>query len=194
MPIVTIRDPSNNKIKIFSNVTFVKGKYENQMLLSSSPISGTWTISVTAEGEVGRNLSKKSWLWSKKLFWQTFSKTFEVQKYVLPSFFATVSAPANVWGSDQKFSVTVGAQYTFGQNVKGTAVVSFKLDGSSNGLFKITNYLFYINRLQPYISTVAPFKFHRCYLWRRFTTRFVTGKTILWSLCDDSSAIYRCIN
>lgn len=51
--IITITDPSNNKIKEFSNVTFVKGKYENELLLSSAPKLGSWTISVEAEGQVG---------------------------------------------------------------------------------------------------------------------------------------------
>jgi CD109 antigen len=49
---ITINDPSNNKIKQYSNVTFIKGKYENELLLSNSPKVGSWSIVVEAEGEV----------------------------------------------------------------------------------------------------------------------------------------------
>jgi hypothetical protein len=47
----------------------------------------------------------------------------------LPAFFATVSAPKNVPFSDGQFPVAVGAQYTFGQKVEGSAVVYFKRFG-----------------------------------------------------------------
>lgn len=49
---VTINDPDNNKVKHFSNVTFSKGKYESEMLFSSAPKLGSWSIVVEAEGEV----------------------------------------------------------------------------------------------------------------------------------------------
>lgn len=49
--IVTITDPADNIIKQFANVTFQKGRYENELQLSSSPAIGTWKISVKAEGD-----------------------------------------------------------------------------------------------------------------------------------------------
>lgn len=52
LPVVTITDPSNNEVKQFANITFVKGKYENEFLLSSAPPIGSWKISIDAEGEV----------------------------------------------------------------------------------------------------------------------------------------------
>ena len=51
-PVITITDSLSNKIKQFDNVTFVKGKYENELILSKSPNLGDWTIAVTAENEV----------------------------------------------------------------------------------------------------------------------------------------------
>lgn len=51
---LTISDPSSIKIKQFSNVTFVNGKHENELLLSSAPKVGTWTISMEAEHEVNQ--------------------------------------------------------------------------------------------------------------------------------------------
>jgi CD109 antigen len=53
-PEVTIKDPSGNKIKQMTNVTFVKGKYESELLLSSSPPLGSWSIIADVEGEVNR--------------------------------------------------------------------------------------------------------------------------------------------
>jgi CD109 antigen len=52
VPLITITDPSDNKIKQYTNITFVKGKYQNELLLSSSPKVGTWKIEVEAESEV----------------------------------------------------------------------------------------------------------------------------------------------
>lgn len=49
---ITITDPYGNKVQEFSNVTFVKGKFESQILLTSEPSLGTWKISVQAEDEV----------------------------------------------------------------------------------------------------------------------------------------------
>jgi CD109 antigen len=51
---VTIKDPTGNKIKQLSNITFVKGKYESELLLSSSPPLGSWSIVADIEGEVNR--------------------------------------------------------------------------------------------------------------------------------------------
>ena len=51
-PVITITDSLSNKIQQFDNVTFVKGKYENELILSKSPNLGDWTIAVKAENEV----------------------------------------------------------------------------------------------------------------------------------------------
>jgi uncharacterized protein YfaS (alpha-2-macroglobulin family) len=50
--VITVFDPSNLKIKTFTNVTFVKGKHENLLQLSQSPPLGNWKIRVEVEGEV----------------------------------------------------------------------------------------------------------------------------------------------
>jgi Macroglobulin domain MG3/Macroglobulin domain MG4 len=57
---------------------------------------------------------------------QKFSKSIEVQEYTLPAFSASVSAPVKVAFADGHVPITVGAQYTFGQKVEGSAVVTFK--------------------------------------------------------------------
>lgn len=89
-----------------------------------------------------------------EIYLQEFSKTVEIQEYVLPAFFATLKAPVNVPFSDGKFSVTVGAEYTFGQKVEGKALVSFKLFGKLSNFKGISNHLSqnftneYLSRLQ----------------------------------------------
>jgi hypothetical protein len=60
---------------------------------------------------------------------QVSSKSIEVEEYSLPAFSAQISAPKAIPLSDGKVSVTVGAQYTFGQKVQGNAVVTFKQYG-----------------------------------------------------------------
>lgn len=129
---ITITDPSDNKIKQFSNVSYSKGKHENELLLSSAPALGTWKINVEAEGEV----SCCCWPMFKTLITiilisQSFSKSFDVDEYTLPAFSAIVAAPNAVPIADGKFPVTVCAEYTFGQRVEGTAIVSFKLYGEN---------------------------------------------------------------
>ena len=57
---VTIIDPAGNKIKEFSSVAFVIGKYESQLFLTSEPPLGTWQITVQAEGEVSWQLRTES--------------------------------------------------------------------------------------------------------------------------------------
>ena len=57
---VTITDPAGNKIKQFSSVAFVKGKYESQLSLTREPPLGTWQITVKAEGEVSWQLRTES--------------------------------------------------------------------------------------------------------------------------------------
>ena len=50
---ITINDPNTIKIQVFANNTFVKGKYEGSLQLSSAPTLGQWLISLeTLDGQV----------------------------------------------------------------------------------------------------------------------------------------------
>lgn len=127
-----ITDPKGNLIIKNANVTFVNGKYEGSLLLSSEPSEGTWQITLTAEGQVRIFDSFKFSCFFITSTFQVFSKSVEVQKYVLPAFSATVSTPSTVLYSDRKVAVTMGAQYTFGQSVSGTFQLTFKLYGNKS--------------------------------------------------------------
>lgn len=58
-------------------------------------------------------------------------KEFEIAEYVLPKFEVTVSAPKDLTYSDVVVRITVIAKYTYGESVKGTALVSVKSQGWS---------------------------------------------------------------
>lgn len=51
-------------------------------------------------------------------------KEFEIAEYVLPKFEVTVTAPKDLTYSDSSFRLNINAKYTYGENVKGTALVS----------------------------------------------------------------------
>lgn len=50
--IVSILDSGSNLVKSFTNISFVKGKYEGSFQLSDNPPMNQWTVSVSAESEV----------------------------------------------------------------------------------------------------------------------------------------------
>lgn len=55
---------------------------------------------------------------------QSGSKTFTIAEYVLPKYEVTVTAPIDSTFSDTSLRINVQAVYTYGENVKGVAVVS----------------------------------------------------------------------
>lgn len=87
------------------NVATDAGVYTQELQLSTNPPLGIWTINVDTNGQSKR-------------------KQFEVAEYVLPKFEVTVSAPKDLTYSDSLVRVTVTGKYTYGENVKGTALVS----------------------------------------------------------------------
>lgn len=81
------------------------GVFTQELQLSTNPPLGIWKINVDVDS-------------------QTRSKEFEIAEYVLPKFEVTVSAPNDLTYSDRLVRLTIGAKYTYGEKVKGTAVVS----------------------------------------------------------------------
>lgn len=55
---------------------------------------------------------------------QKRSKEFDVAEYVLPKFDVIVSGPKDATYSDSLVRITFSAKYTYGENLKGTALVS----------------------------------------------------------------------
>jgi len=89
-------------------VTPTRGVFSGELLLSSRPVLGNWTIAVAIEGESQE------------------TKVIAVDKYVLPKFEVRVETPPNVVATDGKITATIQAKYTFGKPVKGKATISIE--------------------------------------------------------------------
>ncbi|XP_026834428.1 CD109 antigen isoform X2 [Drosophila erecta] len=105
---VIITDGAQNRIKQLSDVKLTKGVYSGELQLSEQPVLGTWKISVSVDGD-----NKET-------------KSFEVDKYVLPKFEVIVDAPKAVVVADKVIRATIRAKYTYGKPVKGKATVSME--------------------------------------------------------------------
>uniref|UniRef100_A0A8I5TH38 OVOS n=1 Tax=Pongo abelii TaxID=9601 RepID=A0A8I5TH38_PONAB len=95
------KDPQNNQIFQWQNVTSFRNITQLSFQLISEPMFGDYWIVVK------RNSGK------------TVTHQFAVKRYVLPKFEVTVNAPQTVTISDDEFQVDVCAKYTFGQPVQG---------------------------------------------------------------------------
>ncbi|XP_037050047.1 CD109 antigen-like [Bradysia coprophila] len=103
--LVFISDSSNNRIKQWLNATTTKGVFTGELQLSDYPNLGKWHINV----EVNRETKKKS---------------FEIAQYVLPKYQVIIDTDKDVTYKDGQIRITVRAKYTYGQPVKGQAVVT----------------------------------------------------------------------
>lgn len=99
------------------------GVYIGELQLAATPCLGDWKITVNVDEEVqpfsDSQLIDKTY---NELF-QTSEKVFEVAEYVLPKFEVTVIGPKAATYADGELTINVKAVYTYGENVKGVAVV-----------------------------------------------------------------------
>ncbi|XP_016963803.3 thioester-containing protein 1 allele R1 isoform X3 [Drosophila biarmipes] len=105
---VVITDGAQNRIKQFSDVKLTKGVYSGELQLSEQPVLGTWKISVSVDGD------------------NRETKSFDVDKYVLPKFEVTVDTAKDVVQADNVIRATIRAKYTYGKPVKGKATVTME--------------------------------------------------------------------
>ncbi|KAH8281351.1 hypothetical protein KR054_000020, partial [Drosophila jambulina] len=103
---IVITDGAQNRIKQFTDIKLTKGVYSGELQLSEQPVLGTWKISVNVDGE-----SRES-------------KSFEVDKYVLPKFEVIIDTAKDVAVADEVIKATIRAKYTYGKPVKGKATIS----------------------------------------------------------------------
>lgn len=66
---------------------------------------------------------------------QQQSVTFKVEEFVLPRYEVVLKPPAYILGTDEAFTFTVCANYTFGQPVKGN--LSLTLDNTQRRKCKV---------------------------------------------------------
>ncbi|SPP79668.1 CD109 antigen isoform X2 [Drosophila guanche] len=114
---IAVTDGAQNRIKQLTDIKLTKGVYSGELQLSEQPVLGTWQIAVSVDGDGSE------------------TKTFEVDKYVLPKFEVIVEAPKDVAVQDKVIKATIRAKYTYGKPVKGKATVSIE-----------PNYSHYLNR------------------------------------------------
>ncbi|KMY88821.1 CD109 antigen isoform X3 [Drosophila simulans] len=105
---VIITDGGQNRIKQLSDVKLTKGVFSGELQLSEQPVLGTWKISVSVDGD------------------NRETKSFEVDKYVLPKFEVIVDTPKAAVIEDKVIKATIRAKYTYGKPVKGKATVSME--------------------------------------------------------------------
>ncbi|XP_070500687.1 CD109 antigen-like [Chironomus tepperi] len=108
---IFITDGADNRVKQYQNLRnkFTSGVYQNEFLLSDSPVLGQWKINTKVDDE------------------ELTIKTFDVDEYVLPTFelILDVNPVANL--KDDMIYAGIDAKYTFGKVAKGNATVTAML-------------------------------------------------------------------
>lgn len=121
---VKIYDPQRNLIQQHLQVNQPNGSSDLQagffageiQLASEAPL-GEWSIEITsAEQDPTR-------------------KIFSVEEYVLPRFDVKIKAPAYIIALQDSFEVTITSNYTFGQPVKGQAMI--QVDGPGKWVYEM---------------------------------------------------------
>ncbi|WAQ93985.1 CD109-like protein, partial [Mya arenaria] len=109
-------DPKGNHMKKLANVTSgTYGVLEDFMLMDEEPVLGTWRI----ESRALRHRYD-----GVEYFEKSNSKTFQVDKYVLPKFDVNVNLPSYVVTTDKEMQGSITAKYTYGKPFIGTANVT----------------------------------------------------------------------
>nr|XP_034953122.1 ovostatin-like [Zootoca vivipara] len=105
-PLVTVQDPQGNQIFQWRNVTSEISIVQLSFPIISEPILGDYAIIVQSQSGAKT------------------SHSFSVEKYVLPKYDITISAPKTVSVENPDFFVKVCGLYTYGQPVEGKALLS----------------------------------------------------------------------
>ncbi|XP_065278856.1 alpha-2-macroglobulin-like protein 1 [Emys orbicularis] len=101
LPLVTVQDPSGNRIAQWRDVTPQQGIVDLSLPLSAEPAMGTYAIEV-----------------------QGTRHLFSVEEYVLPKFEVTLELPPVVTVLDETLLLRVCGRYTYGKPVQGRVQAS----------------------------------------------------------------------
>ncbi|KAG0727660.1 Pregnancy zone protein [Chionoecetes opilio] len=110
-PEAWVNTPSRTRIAQWKNVSNTDGLVHLDFQLADEPEEGYYTIFV-------------------KTPHRRISQSFKVEEFVLPRFEVTIKKPKYILGTDDKFSFTACANYTYGQPVKGN--LSFTVHNNQN--------------------------------------------------------------
>nr|UCK81477.1 CD109 antigen-like protein [Arenicola marina] len=108
---ISIYDKQGNKLKQWLNQENAEnnGVVGKELPLSEQPPLGDWLIKVSInEMEI--------------------TKTFAVEEYVLPKYEVTVDLPSFILSSTENVKGKVTAKYTYGQPVRGTALIRLSME------------------------------------------------------------------
>nr|XP_045625235.1 murinoglobulin-2-like isoform X1 [Procambarus clarkii] len=119
-PEVWVETPARTRIAQWKNVNNTAGLLHLDFDLADEPEKGLYTIYVETPHR------------------ERQSVTFEVEDFVLPRFEVTVKPPSYILASDQTFTFTVCAKYTFGQAVKGNLSLTVDNSESNDCRAKVT--------------------------------------------------------
>ncbi|XP_074966839.1 ovostatin-like [Phalacrocorax aristotelis] len=117
-PLIAIQDPQGNRIFQWQNVTSEMNIIQIEFPLTEEPILGNYKIIVAKKSGDKTNHS------------------FLVEKYVLPKFDVTITAPESLTVLESEFTVKVCGVYTYGQPVEGEVQLSVCRDFDSYGRCK----------------------------------------------------------
>ncbi|XP_053709629.1 C3 and PZP-like alpha-2-macroglobulin domain-containing protein 8 [Synchiropus splendidus] len=106
-----VLDPRGSRIVQWKGLKSICCGIMNMSLpLSDQPVFGEWFVFVEVQG-------------------QTYNKSFEVQKYVMPKFELAIDLPSYIRDLSICEQATVRARYTFGKPVTGKLTVNMTVNG-----------------------------------------------------------------
>lgn len=101
---VTIYDGKDNKIEVTDHLKTKDGVVMGKLLLSREPVFGNWRINVNARTEA-------------------FTKSFEVNDYVVPRFSVVITLPSDLKWTSTYLNIGIKAKFTFNANVLGNCTI-----------------------------------------------------------------------
>lgn len=87
-----LKDGRGNVVKKWPNVFLSKGVFSNEIQVAEFPVFGDWIFEIDING-------------------QSYTEKVLVADFVLPKFLMKIEGPKHIYFNDEKFSVSVKAQY-----------------------------------------------------------------------------------
>ncbi|KAF8794903.1 Murinoglobulin-1 like protein [Argiope bruennichi] len=106
---IFVEDPQGTRLFQYKRVQLGHGIVQKEFPLADEPVHGTWRITVKSDQD-------------------TESTTFDVKEYKLPKFSVSIKFPSFVLENAESIPISVCAEYTYGEPVKGILNVNTSLE------------------------------------------------------------------